>query len=115
MGWTAAGFCIIIPLAREVREMSEEKEVIDTEQAIREFGFMFKKISCSKGNLIEWFSVPEFIEGLMAYKNNGITIDNESVYELMTDIYAEKVAPGKGFNKSRLRHTIHQIQRGIKA
>jgi len=81
--------------------------------------FMFKKISVSRMSLVYWLTIPEF-EAEMIYRlDNGETIDDLVVCEVMKRIYAKwdrlrEVSSEKpDFNYSLARRGIHQIEKAI--
>lgn len=64
---------------------------IDNEDQIRrKLGFMFKKISMSQKPMTYWLSLPEFLDDIQSLIDSNITINDESVYKVLSRIYFEE-------------------------
>lgn len=59
------------------------------------FAFMLKKVHLSRGLIIEWFKVPEFVQGLEALDDQHTEIDDVAVLNLMQKVYDEKIKTKK--------------------
>lgn len=59
------------------------------------FAFMLKKVHLSRGLIIEWCKVPEFVQGLEALDDQHVEIDDVSVLNLMQKVYDAKVKTKK--------------------
>lgn len=77
--------------------------------------FMFNKISVPKMSMVYWLKVPEFVDAIFNLYDNGKTIDDKVVYDVMTSIYDE-VLPYKGtertveYNFSKMRQGIARLR-----
>ena len=53
-------------------------------------GFLFKTSDAPKVSLAYWVTVPEFVEEISNAINNGISINDEYIFNVMKRIYAQK-------------------------
>lgn len=88
---------------------NESENVIAPEEPYpRHLGFMFKKISVSRTLLNIWLHSPDFVREIEHLINEGISIDNRSVYEAIKKIYfpllEEQELYGYAHNNEKLQY-----------
>lgn len=78
------------------------------------FGFMFKKISVHPIFLRMWLEIPEFTDRIDEMMATNITVDNQSVYDLMQRVYGEKsVQHDPKFNQYKARRSMRELEKSL--
>lgn len=68
--------------------MSEPEKVdIPAAEQPQHLGFMYGKISVKPAVMYIWLNYPDFVREIETLISKGITIDNQSVYEVIKGIY----------------------------
>ena len=79
-------------------QFSNDKRQIELSGNSHGIGFLYKKIDAPRLSLTYWIDIPEFVDAITNLLDEGHTIGNNEVFQIMKDIYLEKN------NKKRMGH-----------